>query len=209
MKITKLEHSGLVIEKDGQNLVFDPVEFTGIIPKIENVAAVVITHKHGDHFQPEILTRIINDNPGAKVFTTSDTAPLIANSVIAKAGDSYTVGNFKLDFFGKDHAAIVPGQIPCENIGVVVNDMLVNPGDSFDLPSIQGKILFTPISAPWLKIVESMDYVEKARPQIVIPAHDAFLSELGEQISSNWVKKACETVGATYAELKPGNDLTV
>ena len=209
MKITKLEHSGLVIEKDGQNLVFDPVEFTGIIPKIENVAAVVITHKHGDHFQPEILARIINNNPGVKVFTTGDTAPLITNAAIVKAGDSYAVGNFKLDFFGKDHATIVPGQIPCENIGVVVDDILVNPGDSFDLPSIQGKILFTPISAPWLKIVESMDYVEKARPQIVIPVHDALLSELGEQISSNWVKKVCETVSATSVELKPGEDLTI
>ena len=68
MKITKLEHSGLVIEKDGQNLVFDPVEFTGIIPKIENVAAVVITHKHGDH------SGEIRKFPNAKVYISKTDA---------------------------------------------------------------------------------------------------------------------------------------
>ena len=209
MKITKLEHSGLIIEKDGQRIVFDPVEFTGTVPAIENVVAIVVTHKHSDHFQPDTISRILSTNSGVQIFTTGDTAPQIANANIVSAGDSRVVGSFKLDFFGKDHAAIVPGQIPCENIGVAVDDILINPGDSFDLPNIQGKILFTPISAPWLKIVESMDYVEKARPQIVIPVHDALLSELGEQISSNWVKKACETVGATYVELKPGEDLTI
>ena len=207
MKIIKLEHSGIIVEKDGQNIVFDPVEFASTIPAIENVVAIIITHQHSDHFQQEVVAKILAANPNAQIFTTSDTAPRIANAIIVGAGDSRTVGGFKLDFFGKDHAAIVPGQIPCENIGVVVDDSFVNPGDSFDLPNVQAKVLFTPISAPWLKIVESMDFIEKAKPQIVIPAHDALLSKLGEQISGNWVKKACETVGATYAELKPGNTI--
>jgi len=34
MKITKLEHSGIIIEKDGKRVVFDPVEINGKIPKL-------------------------------------------------------------------------------------------------------------------------------------------------------------------------------
>lgn len=200
MKITKLEHSGIVLEKDGSLLVFDPVEFTEKIPKLSNVAAVVITHKHSDHFQPETLGRILSDNPGAKVFTTGDTAALISDSILVKAGDHYEAGGFSLDFFGRDHSAIVPGQIPCENIGVVVDENIVNPGDSFDLPDIKVRVLFVPIAAPWLKISESMNFIEETKPELVMPVHDALLSELGKTISINWLNKACQNVGAKLAE---------
>ena len=209
MKIKKLEHSGIIIEKDGKQIVFDPVEFNERIPNLENVVAIVITHKHSDHLQPEIIAKIRNDNPQAKIFTTNDAAPLIDGAIIVKGGDSIEVDGFRLDFFGKDHAAIVPGQIPCENIGVTVDDEIVNPGDSFDLPNKEAKVLFVAISAPWLKIIESMKYVESARPNIVIPIHDALLSELGESISSNWMKKACDGVGAEYKELMPGENVIV
>ena len=209
MNITKLEHSGIIIEKDGKRIVFDPVEFTNRLPRIENVVAVVITHKHSDHLQPEVLARIINDNPEAKVFTTSDAAPLIGGAIAVKAGDVHELDGFKLEFFGKDHAAIIPGQIPCENIGVVVDDAIVNPGDSFDLPDAQVNLLLVPVAAPWLKTHESMDFVEKVKPKVVTPIHDALFSELGKAINSNWIKKVCGNVGAEYKELEPGEWLNL
>ena len=209
MKITKLEHSGIIIEKDEKQIVFDPVEFNEKIPKLENVIAIVITHKHSDHLQLEIIAKIRNNNPQAKIFTTNDVAPLIDDVIIVKGGDGIEIDGFRLDFFGKDHVAIVPGQIPCENIGVVVDDKIVNPGDSFDLPNKEAKVLFVAISAPWLKIAESMKYVEAVKPRMVIPIHDALLSELGKSISSNWMKKACDGVGAEYKELMPGESVIV
>ena len=209
MKITKLEHSGIVLEEDGSLLVFDPVEFTEKLPKLSKVVAIIITHKHSDHLQPEVLGKILNDNPDAKVFTTGKVATLIGNSISVKAGDHYEVGGFSLDFFGKDHSAIVPGQIPCENIGVVVDGDVVNPGDSFDLPDTKTKVLFVPIAAPWLKISESMSFIEKAKPELIIPVHDALLSELGEAISNNWIKKACNNVEAEFAYLKPGKSVEI
>lgn len=203
MEITKLEHSGIVIKKGEERIVFDPVEFNEKIPKLENVVAVVITHKHSDHLQPEIIAKIRNNNPQAKIFTTNDAAPLIGDdAVIVKEGETYRVGGFKLDFFGKNHAVIIPGQIPCENIGAVIDDAIVNPGDSFDCLDVDAKVLFVPISAPWLKIVESMDFVDKVKPRVVIPVHDALLSGLGKTISGNWMKETCNKVGAEYRELK-------
>lgn len=207
MEITKLEHSGIVIEKDGERIVFDPVEFNKTIPRLNNVVAVIITHKHSDHLQIEVIKKIIRDNSDAKIITTSDAASFIEDSIIAKAGESYEIGGFKLDFFGKNHAAIIPGQIPCENIGVVVNGSIMNPGDSFDYPDIGAKVLFVPISAPWLKIAESMDFVGKVKPRIVIPVHDALLSDLGKSINDNWMKKACDKAGAEYRDLSFGENV--
>jgi L-ascorbate metabolism protein UlaG (beta-lactamase superfamily) len=207
MEITKLEHSGIVIEKDGERIVFDPVEFNKTIPRLNNVVAVIITHKHSDHLQIEVIKKIIRDNSDAKIITTSDAASFIEDSIIVKAGESYQIGGFKLDFFGKDHAAIIPGQIPCENIGVVVNGSIMNPGDSFDYSNIGAKVLFVPISAPWLKIAESMDFVDKVKPRIVIPVHDALLSDLGKSINDNWMKKACDKAGAEYRDLSFGENV--
>ncbi len=201
MVITKLEHSGIVIEKDGERIVFDPVEFNKTIPKLNNVVAVIITHKHSDHLQIEVIKRIIRDNSDAKIITTSDAASFIDDPIIVKGGESCEIGGFKLDFFGKDHAAIIPGQIPCENIGVVVNGSIVNPGDSFDYSDVSAKVLFVPISAPWLKIAESMDFVSRVKPQMVIPVHDALLTDLGKSVSDNWMKKACDEAGAEYRDL--------
>lgn len=209
MKITKLEHSGIIIEKDGKNIVFDPVEYKKQIPKIENVVAVVITHRHSDHLQMDVLKKILANSPNAKIFTTNETTQIIENAVGVSAGMSLEVEGFKLSFFGSDHAAIVPGQIPCTNIGVVVDDFIVNPGDSFDLPVAPAGILFVPISGPWLKIYESMEYVEKARPKIVVPFHDAFLSEFGESTSINWLKRACENVGAECKTIRPNESFEI
>lgn len=207
MKITKLEHSGIIIEKEGKQIIFDPVEFKEKIPELKNVVAIIITHKHGDHLQLNTIRKIRSVFPLAKVFTTNDSSALIDDSTIVKDGDEYKVEGFKLNFFGKDHADIIPGQTPCENIGVVIDDKIVNPGDSFDLPNIEPEVLFVAISAPWLKIAESMDYVKKAKPKTVIPVHNALLSELGESVNGNWMKEACKVVGAEYLELKPGSSI--
>ncbi len=207
MEITKLEHSGIVIEKDGKRIVFDPVEFNKTIPRLNNVVAVIITHKHSDHLQIEVIKRIIRNNPDAKIITTNDAASFIEDPIIVKGGETCKISGFKLDFFGKNHATIIPGQIPCENIGVMVNGSIVNPGDSFDYSNVGAKVLFVPISAPWLKIAESMDFVDRVKPQIVIPVHDALLSDLGKSISDSWMKGACDKASAEYRDLGFGENV--
>lgn len=210
MKITKLEHSGIIFEKNGQKIVCDPVEFTVTLPDLQNVAAVILTHKHGDHYQKDHLAKILAANPEAIVFTTSDTAPEIPGAHIVHAGDTATVADFSLKFFGQNHAPIVPGVIPCENIGVVIDERFVNPGDSFDIPdSSQPAVLFVANAAPWCKINEAMEYVKAVKPQIVIPFHNALLSELGESINNNWLNAACKEAGSELKNLAIGESIEI
>ncbi len=120
-------------------------------------------------------------------------------------GETREIGGFKLQFFGKSHAAIIEGQIPCDNLGVVVNDVFVNPGDSFDRPPIEHpKVLCVPLSAPWAKISDAVKYIEEVKPEIVIPVHDAVLSELGKTFNNSWIKYACEPKGIQFSPLTPG-----
>lgn len=214
MKITKLEHSGLVVEENNKLVVFDPVEYTMELPELKNVAAIVLTHKHGDHLQIERLAKIVAENPNVQIFTTADTAPVLDtnwNVNVVKHGDTVEIEDFRLKFFGENHASIVPGVVPCQNIGAVVNDMVVNPGDSFDYLPLDGraKVLCVPVAAPWLKLSESMNYVRSTKPENVVPMHDAVLSELGKTFNNNWIKMVCDEIGAECAALDPNESLYI
>lgn len=209
MKVTKLEHSGLLVENNGAFLVCDPVEIEQQLPAFGNVKAIVITHVHGDHFNPAIVSKIMSENPDVKVFTTEENAANIPGSAAVTDGDLVNVEGFDLRFFGKDHASIIPGQVPCQNIGVVINGAIANPGDSFDMPPEKVQLLCVPISAPWCKVPESLEYLKSVRSKYAIAFHDAILSEFGSMISNNWLKSTSADLGVDYRVLKPGESMVI
>ena len=49
MRLTKLEHACVRLEKDGATLVIDPAAWS--MPRaLEGASAVLVTHEHFDHF---------------------------------------------------------------------------------------------------------------------------------------------------------------
>ncbi len=209
MKLTKFDHSCIVVEKDGLKIVCDPVEFTHHLPELDNVVAIIITHRHGDHLQPEKISAILDRNPEAQILTVADAVEEFNQATAVQAGDSLVLGGFQLEFFSKDHEAIVPGKTPCDNIGVVIDGMIVNPGDSFDLPEdiTRSEVVLVSSAAPWCKMSESMAYIERAQAKIVLPVHNAVLSEFGNGVYNNWLRQACEPVGSEFAPLASGESL--
>ncbi|WP_344289923.1 MBL fold metallo-hydrolase, partial [Agromyces lapidis] len=68
MRLTKLEHAALVIEHSGDKLYLDPGKFTTPITESAGAVAVVITHEHDDHWTPDQLARIVEQNPEVRIF---------------------------------------------------------------------------------------------------------------------------------------------
>ena len=68
MRLTKLEHAALLIEDSGDRLYIDPGKFTTPITESSGAVAVVITHEHDDHWTPDQLARIVQANPGVRLF---------------------------------------------------------------------------------------------------------------------------------------------
>lgn len=209
MKITKLEHSGLALEKARNTILIDPVEFTNKLPIFGNVSAIIVTHKHNDHCQPEVISRLLQSYPSATVFTTPGTTSLISGSIMVQSGETRQIGGFNVQFFGQSHTPILEDDIPCDNFGVVVDGIIANPGDSFDQPPVTPKVLCVPISAPWCKVSESVKYIKDIKPQIVIPVHDGVLSELGKTFNNSWLKYACDPLGIQLSTLAPGESIEV
>lgn len=211
MKITKLEHSGLILEKNNRKIVFDPVQFAETLPELNSVVAIIVTHIHADHFQPEIIRKILELNPDARVFAPENLDLGVANFTLATDSDILDIEGFNLRFFGEDHASIFTGKVPCRNIGVVVDDLVLNPGDSFDLPESaqQIPVLLAPEVAPWAKISESIDFIEKVKPKYIIPMHDGLLSKMGKNIYDNFLKNVCENIGAKFLALGPNDSFEI
>ena len=82
MRITKLEHACLMLEKGQRRLCLDPGKFTTPITEASQVDAVVVTHEHDDHWTPEQLARLAGRSPGLTVVTTAATAERIRDAGI-------------------------------------------------------------------------------------------------------------------------------
>ena len=63
MKLTKYEHACFTLETAGEVLVVDPGSFTDDFVVTDNIAAIVVTHEHADHFDPDKLAAIYAKNP--------------------------------------------------------------------------------------------------------------------------------------------------
>jgi L-ascorbate metabolism protein UlaG (beta-lactamase superfamily) len=216
MKITKLEHACLVIEEQGKRLIIDPGSMTTKPPTdLDSVAGVVITHVHADHYDAKHLSAIAAKNPGIQIFSTQEVARHVLEEMsnqdvtVVTDGSQGQAGPFALQFFGSQHAIIHKSIPPIQNVGVMVNRKLYYPGDSFEEPGLPIGVLAVPVSAPWMKLAEAMDFVIATKPTMAFPTHNALLSEVGQSLADRLVGEACETVGAKYTPLKPDSSLSV
>ena len=204
MKLTKYEHACFTVEKDGKLLVVDPGNWTTDFAVPDNISAVVVTHEHPDHFYPPQLTAIIEKNPEVIVVAHSDVLMhvpgLPARSV--GVGDVVNIGSFTLEFFGGEHATIYPDFGHFANLGVLIDDAIYYPGDSFALPQKSVSVLLLPVTAPWLKIQEVIDFMVAVAPNMVVPAHDAIASDKGKALVDRLVGGVAEQKGIRYERLR-------
>ena len=210
MTITKYEHACLDIKENTSRLIVCPGVFTKSLTDLTGITAVVITHAHADHLDPSIIQEIIKNNPHVTFYTTDEAKKEIAtNCQTAQPGESVTVGDFTLEFFGTNHAEIDPKTPVLQNIGVLVNNKLYYPGDSFTECPTQFSVLAVPASAPWLRVAQTIPLIEKSNCQTVFPTHNALLSEAGHQVTNNWLRTFTERSGKKFVFLQPGDSLEV
>ena len=212
MLVTKQEHACLILESAGKKLVIDPGVFTTPLVGLNDVVAVVITHEHGDHWTADQINRILARNPDAKLYGPEGVAVAATDFDISvvKDGDMIDATPFSLRFFGEKHA-VIHSSIPIvDNVGVLVNDSLYYPGDSFTVPEgVEVDVLAAPVGAPWLKIGEAIDFVLAVRPRRAFATHEMVLSTAGKGMGGDRLKWAVEQGGGEYVALEPGDALNL
>jgi L-ascorbate metabolism protein UlaG (beta-lactamase superfamily) len=202
MRLTKYEHACFTVEKDNQMIIVDPGNFTTDLIAPSHVAAIIITHEHPDHFDQELIANLIDKNPDAIIIgdaSITDKVEAFSTRQVA-AGDTLTVGPFSLEFFGGTHATIHESFAVPSNLGVMINDLLYYPGDSFFIPAGRSiDTLALPVGAPWLKTSEVLDFLIAIRPRAAFPTHDAVLSAIGKDLADRLVASVANQHDIVYS----------
>lgn len=210
MRFTKLGHACVRLEKEGATLVIDPGAFSGD-DALAGANAVLITHEHFDHVQPDQLRAAMSADPGLHLWTTATLAEQfadVASQVHAVThGDTFTAAGFDIHCYGSEHAVLHQDIPIVENTGFMVDGELFHPGDALTVPEDRVRTLLLPVSAPWLKLSEMIDYGRQVAPERAYAIHDALLSGIGHQVTANFLPMAAGTSGGTFTQVDVGTSV--
>ncbi len=182
MELTHFGHSCLLAEFGVARILFDPGNFSHGFEGITGLSAILLTHQHPDHADPQRLPALVEANPQAALYADPATAGLLGGDWRAvEVGDRLTVDGLSIRGVGGHHAVIHPEIPVIDNISYLVGDgehaaKLMHPGDALFVPDEPVGVLATPAAAPWMKISEAVDYLRAVAPQHAVPIHQGIIA---------------------------------
>lgn len=211
MRITKFGHACVRIEEQGRVLVLDPGVFTDA-EALDGADAVLITHEHADHVHPDHLR-----GSEAPIWTIAaverrlrEEAPEVAERVtVVRPGDRLEVAGVSVEVVGEKHAVIHPDYDRFDNSGYLLEaggHGVYHPGDALTAPPRAVDVLLAPVSAPWLKVGEAVDFVREVGAPTALAIHDRVYSDIGlDMVAAHMANLLPEGVG--FERRQPGEDL--
>jgi L-ascorbate metabolism protein UlaG (beta-lactamase superfamily) len=186
MELTHFGHSCLLaefgVDSGVARLLFDPGTFSHGFEGVTGLSAILITHQHPDHADPQRLPALVEANPQAALYADPQTADLLGgNWQPVEVGDELSVDGLTIRGVGGRHAVIHPEIPVIDNISYLVGDgehpaRLMHPGDALFVPGEPVEVLATPAAAPWLKISEAVDYLRAVAPRHAVPIHQGIIA---------------------------------
>lgn len=182
MKITKFPQSCLLIETKGKKILIDP----GTLKYKEeyfnvwnNVDIILITHKHPDHCNIEILEKINNN---IKIYSTKEVqdANKILNINIIKENDIIELDSIKIEVVHAVHGyqPLLKGDKEVnENVGYIIDDgenRLYTTSDTICFKNdYKADILCIPVTGYGLTMsaFEASLYSKEVGATLTIPIH--------------------------------------
>jgi L-ascorbate metabolism protein UlaG (beta-lactamase superfamily) len=213
MRMFKHGHACVRLETGDRRIVIDPGIFTAA-EAVDGATAVLITHEHADHWTPDTLRAT-----DAPVFTIQavaaqirEQAPDVAERVtVVTPGQGLDVG-VRVQVVGEKHAVIHPELPHFDNSGyflTVEGVTLFHPGDALTIPPERPDLLLLPVSAPWLKVSECIDYARDVGAPRALAIHDAVYSDAGLEIIDGHLQRFLAPQEQEYVRLSAGEELAL
>jgi L-ascorbate metabolism protein UlaG (beta-lactamase superfamily) len=211
MRIFKHGHACVRLETGDHAVVIDPGSFTEL-DAVRDATAVLVTHEHADHWTPEALRAT-----DAPVFTIEavaaqvrEQAPDLAERVtVVRPGESVDVG-VPVRVVGEKHAVIHPELPHFDNSGYLVTvdgTTVFHPGDALTVPDEAPDLLLLPVSAPWMKVSECIDYAREVGAPRSLAIHDAIYSQAGLGVADRHLARFLGARDLGYVRLAAGEEL--
>lgn len=198
--VTKHHHACVFVQDDKTRILVDPGQL-GPQATLDGVDAVLITHSHFDHFDPDLIHAALDR--GMDVWAPGDTIAGIGQHEMlheAISGSSFTVGDLLVEVAGSEHAEVHPTIAGPQNRAYLIGHAVFITGDEHPVPPGPFIMLVTPIDAPWLRATDLIRYVQAVKPQQVVGIHDGLLNEKGLVVARH-VAESLKREGVEQATL--------
>jgi L-ascorbate metabolism protein UlaG (beta-lactamase superfamily) len=220
MKLTKLGHACVRLEKDGRSLAIDPGTFSDVDAAVKGAAAVLVTHEHADHIDADGVLPLLAADGSMVLYAPASVAdrlrahPAAGDAAVriktVEPEAAFEAAGFAISTFGGQHALIHPHIPVVANIGYLVDGRLYHPGDSFIVPhGAVVETLLVPAHAPWSKTGEVIDFVVSVRARVAIPIHDGLLNDAGLRLVDGHASRIGGHYGTEYVRLGNGESREV
>lgn len=182
MKVTKYPQSCLVIEQSGKRLVIDPgalVSDKFSAQDLLPVDAILITHEHEDHADPDLIHDLIA-NRSVPVIANQSAKNLLGDLVtqVVSDNEAFEAAGIKVTARELPHCLMVDGSAGPQNTGYVVDGVFFHAGDGIKLENLQVEAAAIPIAGPDISARDVFDFIKQLRCQTVVPIHyDYFLED--------------------------------
>ncbi|PIR47037.1 MAG: hypothetical protein COV07_01180 [Candidatus Vogelbacteria bacterium CG10_big_fil_rev_8_21_14_0_10_45_14] len=163
-----------------RRILFDPGAWSVVPEDTRNLDAIVVAHEHQDHYEIDLLKRLLGASSGAQVITNSGVGKHLDDVGIRwqkiEDGQSTRIKGVEIRGEGSEHALIHKEWNAVHNTGYIIADSLFHPGDSFNtVPSPKVEFLALPVSAPWGTIGVTIDFARAVGAKKCFAIHDANL----------------------------------
>jgi L-ascorbate metabolism protein UlaG (beta-lactamase superfamily) len=181
MQFVHYGHSCVLAETGTTRLLFDPGTFSKGFEEVRDITAILITHQHPDHLDEQRLAALVAANPGVELVVDPASAQTVAalglTARTVRPGETFQIGDARIDAVNGNHAIIHPEVPVPPNVGYVVDDgAFYHPGDSFFRPEQSVDVLGLPTGAPWQKLSEAVDFLRVVKPRVAVPIHEGVLA---------------------------------
>jgi L-ascorbate metabolism protein UlaG (beta-lactamase superfamily) len=175
MKITKYPQSCLLLEKDGKRLLIDPGQFvaeTFSAEQLGAVDAVLITHEHQDHADPELIAAVVGAS-GIPVVGNHGTKNALGEVVtqVVQDGETFEVPGFAVRAHELPHMLMPDGSAGPQNTGYIIDGTFFHPGDGLEVSGVSVETTGVAVAGPDASPKDVVGFVGSVHAKTVIPLH--------------------------------------